>query len=130
MKEIGLEIVGYEGLYYVTSWGNTWSKCKQIQRNNGTAWLGAKRIKQSSSKQGYRCVCLRKDGSSKVRYVHRLVAETFLPNPDNLPCVNHKDENGLNNHVDNLEWCTYKYNTNYGTCIQRRLQTRLEKTKM
>lgn len=52
--------------------------------------------------------------------VHRLVATAFLDNPEKLPIVNHKDETYINNHVDNLEWCTYKYNTNYGTAIARR----------
>ncbi len=57
--------------------------------------------------------------------VHRLVAEAFIPNPFNLPCVNHKDEVKTNNKVDNLEWCSVKYNTNYGTGIQRRAEKQL-----
>lgn len=51
--------------------------------------------------------------------VHRLVAMAFIPNPDNLPCINHKDETRNNNNVENLEWCTYQYNTTYGTAIER-----------
>lgn len=69
---------------------------------------------------GYEFVELFNESGSKRMSVHRLVAEAFIPNPDNLPCVNHKDETRTNNNVENLEWCTYKYNTNYGTCIARR----------
>lgn len=58
--------------------------------------------------------------SNKMVKVHRVVAETFINNPMNLPCVNHIDENTKNNNANNLEWCTYKYNTNYGTCQDRR----------
>lgn len=54
--------------------------------------------------------------------VHRIVAETFIPNPNNLPCVNHKDENKKNNHVDNLEWCSYQYNIRYGEQYKIRVQ--------
>jgi hypothetical protein len=57
---------------------------------------------------------------SKRKFIHRLVAEAFIPNPDGLPMINHKDENRKNPHVSNLEWCTAKYNQNYGTCIERR----------
>ena len=63
---------------------------------------------------GYKCVGLWKNGVGKIEKVHRLVAEAFIPNPNNLPCVNHKDENKLNNCVSNLEWCDYSYNNNYG----------------
>lgn len=55
--------------------------------------------------------------------VHRLVAKAFIPNPDNLPYINHKDENSLNNHVDNLEWCTHQYNCNYGSHNARMAKT-------
>ena len=60
-------------------------------------------------------VRLCKDGCQKTSGVHRLVAQAFIPNPDNLPVINHKDENKLNNNVDNLEWCTMEYNNKYGT---------------
>lgn len=62
-------------------------------------------------------VDLEEEGKTKKKgfYRHRLVATAFLDNPDELPCINHKDENKLNNALDNLEWCSYAYNTNYGT---------------
>lgn len=59
-------------------------------------------------------------GKSKRLLIHRLVAKAFIPNHNNFPQVNHKDENKLNNHVENLEWCTAKYNMNYGTAVARR----------
>ena len=64
--------------------------------------------------RGYQEVGLYRDGIMRREKVHRLVAEAFIPNPDNLPCINHKDENKANNSVDNLEWCSYSYNNNYG----------------
>lgn len=64
-------------------------------------------------------VRLRKNGEQRRYSVHRLVAETFIENPNNLPEVNHKDENKLNNSVENLEWCDRVYNINYGTAHER-----------
>lgn len=64
-------------------------------------------------RQGYYSVGLRKNGKRTHKRIHRLVAQAFIPNPDNLPQVNHKDENKLNNAVSNLEWCTNTYNTHY-----------------
>ena len=64
-----------------------------------------------------------------LKPIHRMVALAFLPNPDNLPCINHKDECKYNNRVDNLEWCTYKYNCNYGTGIQRCSESRKKSAK-
>lgn len=69
---------------------------------------------------GYASVSLTKDGKPKSQNVHRLVAEAFIPNPQNLPCVNHKDEDKSNSVVTNLEWCDYSYNNTYGTVLQRR----------
>lgn len=68
---------------------------------------------------GYRQVIIAKNGKSYSLYIHRLVAQAFIPNPSNLPCVNHKDEDKTNNHVENLEWCTPEYNANYGTGKKR-----------
>lgn len=71
-------------------------------------------LKQYEKKQ-YLGVYLYNDNGKKFRLVHRLVANAFIPNNDNLPQINHKDENSKNNNVNNLEWCTAKYNSNYGT---------------
>lgn len=69
--------------------------------------------------RGYMKVGLSKASNVKMYHIHRLVAEVFIPNPNDLPEVNHKDENKLNNCVDNLEWCGHKYNSNYGTRAKR-----------
>lgn len=85
---------------------------------DGRIWSTKRNIFLSAfiSKQGYKRVSLT---NHKKYFVHRLVAETFIPNPDNLPQVNHKDENKLNNNVENLEWVDNKQNMNYGTRNKR-----------
>ena len=97
-----IDIKGYEGLYAVTPDGRVWSY-------RSSAWMGY------DYSHGYRRVTLTVDGKKKKFAVHRLVAEAYIPNPNNLPCVNHKDECKTNNAVENLEWCTALYNCNYGT---------------
>ena len=77
-------------------------------------------IKLSKNSKGYLYVDLFKDGKRKRFLVHRLVCLTYLKNPENLPCMNHKDENPLNNRVENLEMCSYEYNMNYGTILERK----------
>lgn len=101
MEEIWKDIKGYEGLYEISNLGNV----KTLKRN--------KLLKTNKSSE-YDYVVLRKEGRAKIKKIHRLVAETFIPNLNNLECVNHKDENKKNNNVENLEWCTKKYNCNYG----------------
>ena len=75
-------------------------------------------LSQRNDRYGYKRVTLN-DGKPKTAPVHRLVAEAFIPNPDNLPCINHKDEDKTNNCVDNLEWCTVAYNNRYGEHIRK-----------
>jgi hypothetical protein len=97
-------IDGYDGLYDVSSDG-------RVRNRKGEQ--KALSIKKGAN-TNYREVSLCKDGNNKQVLVHRLVAETFLQNPQNLPQINHKDENKENNCVENLEWCDTKYNINYG----------------
>ena len=106
--ELFKDIKGYEGIYQVGTWGNV----RQNLRSGKYKMLNP--FIKKDKKNGYLYVILVKDGERKNARVHRLVAETFIPNPDNLPQVNHKDEDKTNNIVDNLEWCTSKYNNNYG----------------
>ena len=101
------DIPGYEGLYAITSCGKIWS----YRRNQF--------VKTHKNNWGYFDVHLYKNGNHKVFKVHRLVAQAFIPNPNNLPEVNHKDENKSHNYLNNLEWCTSKYNQNYGTRNER-----------
>ena len=81
---------------------------------------------QRDNGSGYQIVTLLTDNEKcyKNFYVHRLVAIAFIPNPNNFYCVNHKDENKKNNNVNNLEWCDYKYNNNYGTRNEKMIQTK------
>lgn len=112
------DVVGYEGLYEVSNLGNVRSVDKYIPFN-GTISLRKGIVLKQGIVQGYKQVVLCKHGKTKNYRVHRLVAQTFIPNPDNLPEINHKDEDKTNNRVDNLEFCTYKYNSNYGKCKQK-----------
>ena len=72
-----------------------------------------------SDRRGYEKVTLTVNGKRRYLAVHRLVAEAFVPNPNGYPCVNHRDENRKNNQATNLEWCTYRYNSNYGDCRKK-----------
>lgn len=116
VAEVYKSISGYEGLYQVSNMGNI----KSLDRENNIGkHVTSKILKQTQTKDGYMRVQLSKSGITKSFRVHRLVAQAFTPNLDNLPQVNHKDENKENNCVDNLEWCTAEYNTNYGTRNER-----------
>ena len=120
MQKLIKPVVGFEELYYVTSCGEVFSKDREITTKNGkTLHLKGKKIKQFKNPNGCYCVGLHRDGKMLTKTVHRIVAEAFLPNPLGLPQINHKDEGRTNNHVENLEWCSAKYNTNYGTGMER-----------
>lgn len=114
--EIWKDIVGYEGYYKVSNKGNVRSV---VRKDSIGRKCGGRKRKHFCREGGYPDVSLYKDGLRKQKLVHRLVAEAFIPNPNGLPEVNHLDENKKNNCVENLEWCTSKYNTNHGTLIER-----------
>ena len=100
------DITGYEGRYAITSCGRVWSyKHKKFLKNC------------LDPRTGYYQVCLYKNGTKEhaIHLVHRLVAQTYLDNPNGYSCVNHKDEDKSHNYLGNLEWCTHYYNNNYGT---------------
>ena len=104
MAEIWKPIKGYEGLYEVSNLGNVKSLCDK---------RGERLRKLVPDKNGYMTVCLKKEGKYCNKKVHRLVASAFLENEENYPHVNHKDLNKANNAVENLEWCSAKYNNLY-----------------
>lgn len=114
------DVPGYEGLYLVSDEGQVMSVDQDVLGKNASGEMiihrHGKQIKpHERGKDGlmYLAVCLSNGGISKSYSVHRLVAEAFIPNPDNLPEINHKDENTKNNCVENLEWCTRQYNIDY-----------------
>lgn len=113
MEEVWKPVKDYEEYYLVSNLGNIFS----LRKN--------KILKQVKIGQAeYLGVSLWKDGKEKRVGIHRLVASAFLPNPENLPEVNHKDENNKNNCVDNLEWCSHYYNMTYGTAAIRQAMKR------
>lgn len=125
MNETWKDIRGYEGIYQISNLGRIKSLVR-VKNNYDINTISLVKVtipekirKPQLSKDGYYRVGLTKNKKQTYFQVHRLVAEAFIPNPDELPQVNHKDENKLNNCVENLEWCTSKYNANYGTRNER-----------
>lgn len=116
-------VVGYEGYYEVDQFGRVFSLDRTVTVVDGGRTyekpLSGKQMKQSMHDKGYKIVSLTKNGKTKMLFVHRIVAEAFIPNPDNLPMVNHKDEDKTNNFLENLEWCTAAYNRTYGKAVER-----------
>jgi hypothetical protein len=114
------DVDGYEGLYIVSDEGEVISLPREVHTRNGsgemTAHRKARKLKpylRGNEGLMYEAVALTKDGETVGHSVHRLVAKAFIPNPDNLPEVNHKDKDTTNNCVENLEWCTRQYNIEY-----------------
>lgn len=97
------DIPEFEQLYAATQDGQIWSHYKN------------KFLKPITNKAGYLKVTLVKNKTKYSKLIHRLIAQTYLPNPNNYPIVNHKDENKANNNINNLQWCNYTYNSNYGS---------------
>lgn len=101
-NEIWKDIEGYEGIYQISNYG----RIKSFYKNEG-------KILKNEIRNTYKIIQLTKDKKRKSFQIHRLVAKAFIPNSNNYKIVNHKDFNRENNDVDNLEWCTQKYNVNY-----------------
>ena len=114
-NEVWKDIVGYEGLYQVSNLGRVKSlKRKVYAGRNRMRWQHERIMSNNRTNgNGYIIVSLNKESKSETKYVHRLVAESFIENPNNYKYINHKDENKSNNKVSNLEWCTAQYNSTY-----------------
>lgn len=131
MKEIWRPIKGYETYYEISNFGNVRSVDRIVTYSNGRKrlWKG-QMMKPYKDRYGYLALNLCKNSKYSAFTVHRLVAQAFLPNPDNLPVINHKDENKTSNFVflnkdgsvdfdkSNLEWCSISYNNCYGTRLK------------
>lgn len=118
MDEIWKPINGFNEAYQISNLGRVKSVTRKIHTHHkgydGYRVQREKLLTATINNRGYAYVSLRSGNRYKHLFIHRLVAEAFIPNPNNLPFVNHIDENPQNNCVDNLEWCTPKYNCNYG----------------
>ncbi len=109
--EVWKDIAGFEGCYEVSNLGNVKSLERRVLNNGGMQRRHEKILKAHSDKrQGHKMVMLCKDGKTYPRLVHRLVAEAFIPNPDNKPVVDHIDTDATNNRVENLRWVTQQEN--------------------
>ena len=117
--EVYLVVAKTGGAYEVSNFGNVRSVDRVVKHRKGVRAKGfdahyrGKQLKKCVNSDGYEVVCVRIDGERKYRTVHRLVGQAFIPNPDNLPEINHIDFDKSNNKVSNLEWCTPQYNVTH-----------------
>lgn len=113
-REVWKDIEGYENLYQVSNMGRVRSLDKEIKTYNGGSYINKGKIINGSiaKSEGYLRVTLVKDGKSTIKKIHRLVAEAFIPNLDNKPCVDHINTIRTDNRVVNLRWVTYEENMN------------------
>ena len=126
-------VKGYNGLYEVSNYG----RVKRLPYNSRGKTKGRKRVfvrhydggilKGSVCKNGYRRVTLTKNGKNKFYHIHSIVAQAFILNSKHLPCINHKNEDKTDNRVENLEYCSFKYNNEYNGCKERARRTRISK---
>ena len=108
------DIKGYEGLYQISNNGNVRSLDKYVNHSRkGKRLIKGKIMSATDNGKGYKIVGLKKEGKRRNHYIHRLVADAFIPNPDKKNCVNHIDYNRSNNNANNLEWCTTKENIHH-----------------
>ena len=131
MTEIWKDIPGFEDSYQVSNYGNLRGKDRYRKVCGGSYRLvKGKQIAPVKCTNGYYEAQLSRNQKKTILMLHRAVAMAFIPNPDNLPEINHKDEDITNNRVDNLEWCTSKYNANYGTRNARCLANNKQKVRV
>ena len=114
-NEVWRDIESYEGLYQVSNLGRIKSSNRKIysDRYKNGIFVKEKIRKNNIDKYGYNYIILYKKGKNKTYKIHRLVAQAFIPNPNNYPCINHKNKIRNDNRVENLEWCDVKYNNQF-----------------
>lgn len=119
--EIWKDVNGYDGIYQVSNYGNVRKLKTWVGNQYSSKYVDISPVPVNMyiDNKGYKRLCLSYNGKYTHVRLHRLVAQAFIPNPNNLPEVNHKDEDKFNNCVHNLEWCTHQYNTLYGTRVER-----------
>lgn len=122
------DVTGYEGLYQVSNLGRV-KHLKITHKNRFGKCAKQEHVVGYKGSNGYMYVNLCKGNKEHTVTIHRLVAKAFIPNPKGYDCINHKDESHDNNRVDNLEWCTKKYNNGYGTLSKRKREIMLNHPK-
>lgn len=129
-QEIWKTVEGFDGYYEVSSEGNVRSVTRAVTRGNHKITKKSRLLSPNRLTSGYLSVHLYKEGKRTVHLIHRLVAQAFIDNPENLPEINHKNEDKLDNRAINLEWCSRSYNAIYGTKIERTRVTSRKNNKL